>query len=113
PALLLAEALVRHDRLPQAIRLADRMVEHHPGDDAALLAAARYRLLAGDLDGAEARFRRVSALAPASPAPPTGLARVARAPGPDGLARAEVERARSLSPADVESRELARELGLR
>ena len=108
--LLLAEALARREELARAIALAGRVMASSPERVDARLAEARYRLMAGDLDGAAQGFGRAAALAPGAAAPRVGMAKVARARGALAEARSEVDRALVIDPSDGEARALLREL---
>lgn len=80
------------------------------GEREAVLAAARYRLALGDLDGAERDFARARASDRDARAL-TGLARVAHARGDDPRARALIDQALAAAPDDLEARRLAPLLG--
>jgi tetratricopeptide (TPR) repeat protein len=104
----LAEVKARRGDLRGALATAAPLADQ--GSRPALLAAGRYRLELGDLRGAERDFAGARTGARDAPAL-VGLAEVAHARGDDGRARALVEEALAVAPADAAARDLAHRLG--
>ena len=110
-SLVLADAISR--RQPEAaLHLIEQTLARDPDDLLSRLAAGRLRLRLGDPEGAERDFLHAQILAPASPDPLAGLARVAHARGDDPTARRLAGEALSLAPDSPSARALARDLGL-